>query len=162
MIITTKRSSLRYLLDILLTALGWVAFAYLFGAGIAAILSGDMRGPQAPIIPPLLLSSAETVINYIVVALINANVLVGWAVYNQFRFVGKDRRKPAKPLTERELQKSFMLSPALFDDVQKASVMVVYHEENNMVCTIDVLKENIEQGTGNLRNIPQTAKKVDI
>jgi len=159
MIITTKRSRLRYLLDILLTTLGWVAFVYLFGAGIVAILSGEMSGLQAPIIPPLLLSSAETVINYIVVALINANVLIGWAVYNQFRFVGKDRRKPTPPLTEGQLQKSFTLSPALFNDVQKASVMVVYHEENNMVCTIDVLKENTKQdANSNLQNIPQTAK----
>ena len=43
MIITTRRSRAGYLFDLLLTAGGWFAFVYLFGAGILAIL----RGPPA-------------------------------------------------------------------------------------------------------------------
>jgi len=162
MIITTRRSSARYLLDVVLTALGWIFFIYLFAAGIFAILSGEMQGPQAPLVPPELLSSAQTVINYAVIALINANVLVGWAVYNQFRFAGKDRRKPPKPLTEKQLQKSFSLSPVLFSEVQNAGVMVVYHEEeSSLVCTIDILKgiTSAQDNAASLRDIPQTAKQ---
>jgi len=159
MIITTKRSRLRYLLDILLTALGWLFFIYLFFAGIIAILSGGMQGPQIPLVSPVFLTSAQTVINYAIIALINANVLIGWAVYNQFRFTGKDRRKAPKPLTQRQLQKSFALSPALLADVQNANVMVVYHEENSMIGVIDILSgEPVQQD--DFKNIPKTAKKI--
>ena len=37
MIITTQRSRAGYLFDLLLTAVGWFAFVYLFGSGIVAI-----------------------------------------------------------------------------------------------------------------------------
>jgi len=161
MIITTKRSNLRYFLDILLTALGWLFFIYLFFAGIVAILSGGMQGPQIPLVSPVFLTSAQTVINYVIIALINANLLIGWAVYNQFRFTGKDRRQPPQPLTPLHLQKSFALSPALFDDVQNADVMVVYHDENHMIGIIDILSENPASDTG-LKNIPKTAKKITV
>ena len=46
MIITTRRSRAGYLFDLLLTAGGWFAFVYLFGAGILAILRGPPAGPR--------------------------------------------------------------------------------------------------------------------
>ena len=47
MIITTRRSRAGYLFDLLLTAGGWFAFVYLFGAGILAILRGAAGGPRS-------------------------------------------------------------------------------------------------------------------
>jgi len=162
MIITTRRSSVRYLLDIVLTALGWIFFIYLFAAGIFAILSGEVQGIKVTLVPVEFISAAQTVINYAVIALINANVLVGWAVYNQFRFSGKDRRKPPKPLTEKQLQNSFSVSPSIFHEIQNAAVMVIYHEEKNaMLYSIDVLKKIAPPVVyaASLKEIPQTDKK---
>ncbi|WP_241049193.1 poly-beta-1,6-N-acetyl-D-glucosamine biosynthesis protein PgaD, partial [Achromobacter xylosoxidans] len=110
MIITTQRSRAGYLFDLVLTAVGWFAFVYLFGAGILAILRGAAGGPQAPLWPTFL-PTLHTLLGYALLALINATVLVAWAVYNHLRFAGKDRRQAIKPLDDQRLAASFAVTP---------------------------------------------------
>ena len=87
MIITTRRSRAGYLFDLLLTAGGWFAFVYLFGAGILAIL----RGPPAAetSLWAVFLPTANTLWGYAALALANGAALVAWALYNHRRFAGR-------------------------------------------------------------------------
>jgi len=48
MIIRTQRSTARYLLDWMFTALGWAVFFAFFATGVLNILKGAVRGPDAP------------------------------------------------------------------------------------------------------------------
>ncbi|MFD4841025.1 poly-beta-1,6-N-acetyl-D-glucosamine biosynthesis protein PgaD [Achromobacter sp. NPDC058515] len=126
MIITTQRSRAGYLFDLALTAIGWFAFVYLFGAGILAILRGAAGGPGASLWP-VFLPTMHTLWGYALLAVANAAVLGAWAVYNHRRFAGKDRRKPIKPLNDERLAKSFSVSAAQLAQLRSARVAVVHH-----------------------------------
>jgi biofilm PGA synthesis protein PgaD len=126
MIITTQRSRAGYLFDLALTAVGWFAFVYLFGAGILAILRGAAGGPGAPLWP-VFLPTMHTLWGYALLAVANAAVLVAWAVYNHRRFGGKDRRKPIRPLGDQRLARSFAVSAAQLAQLRSARVAIVHH-----------------------------------
>lgn len=126
MIITTQRSRAGYLFDLALTAFGWFAFVYLFGAGIVAILRGAADGPNAPLLP-VFLPTVQTLWGYAVLAVVNAAVLVAWAVYNHRRFGAKDRRKPIRPLTDQRLAKSFAVGAGQLAQLRAARVAVIHH-----------------------------------
>ena len=95
MIITTRRSRAGYLFDLLLTAGGWFAFVYLFGAGILAILRGPPAGPETSLWA-VFLPTANTLWGYAALALANGAALVAWALYNHRRFAGRTP-PPAPP-----------------------------------------------------------------
>ncbi|CAB3685821.1 poly-beta-1,6-N-acetyl-D-glucosamine biosynthesis protein PgaD [Achromobacter pestifer] len=136
MIITTQRSRAGYLFDLVLTAVGWFAFVYLFGSGIVAILRGVAGGPEASLWP-VFLPTVRTLWAYALLALINAAILVGWAVYNHRRFGGKDRRKPIKPLSDRRLAMSFGVTAAQLEQLRGARISIIHHGEDGGIVGIE-------------------------
>ncbi|MBO9328194.1 poly-beta-1,6-N-acetyl-D-glucosamine biosynthesis protein PgaD [Achromobacter sp. HZ01] len=135
MIITTQRSRAGYLFDLVLTALGWFAFVYLFGAGILAILR-DAQGPGLSPLPAFV-PTLRTLSGYALLALANAALLVAWAVYNHRRFAGKDRRKPIKPLGDRRLAMSFGLTPAQLAELRASRTAVIHHGPDGRITGIE-------------------------
>jgi len=136
MIITTQRSRAGYLFDLVLTAFGWFAFVYLFGAGILAILRDAATGPALS--PwPAFVPTLRTLSGYALLALTNAAVLVAWAVYNHRRFAGKDRRKPIEPLSDRRLTASFALTPAQLSHLRSARSAVIHHGADGEISGIE-------------------------
>lgn len=136
MIITTQRSRAGYLVDLLLTAIGWFAFVYLFGSGIVAILRATAGGPDVDLWP-VFLPTVRTLWGYGLLALANAAVLVGWAVYNHRRFGGKDRRKPIKALSDQRLAKSFAVTSAQLADLRAARISVIHHGHDGEILQIE-------------------------
>lgn len=136
MIITTQRSRAGYLFDLVLTAIGWFAFVYLFGSGVVAILRGAAGGPEASLWP-VFLPTVHTLWGYALLALINAAVLVGWAVYNHRRFGGKDRRKPGKPLSDHRLAMSFAVTSAQLAQLRAARVSIIHHSADGEIVDIE-------------------------
>ena len=136
MIITTQRSRAGYLFDLALTAIGWFAFVYLFGAGILAILRGAAGGPDAPLLP-VFLPTVQTLWGYVLLAAVNAAALVAWAVYNHRRFGGKDRRKPIRPLSDQRLAKSFAVSAEQLAQLRAARIAVIHHGDAGHIDGID-------------------------
>ncbi|MGS1006035.1 poly-beta-1,6-N-acetyl-D-glucosamine biosynthesis protein PgaD [Achromobacter anxifer] len=126
MIITTQRSRAGYLFDLALTAIGWFAFVYLFGAGILAILRAAAGGPDVSLWP-VFLPTVHTLWGYALLAVVNAGVLVAWAVYNHRKFAGRDRRKPIKPVGDRRVAASFAISPAQLMQVRSSRTCTVHH-----------------------------------
>ncbi|MGY6269615.1 poly-beta-1,6-N-acetyl-D-glucosamine biosynthesis protein PgaD [Achromobacter denitrificans] len=138
MIITTQRSRAGYLLDLVLTAVGWFAFVYLFGAGIMAILREAAPGPGLS--PwPAFVPTARTLGGYALFALANAAVLVAWAVYNHRRFSGKDRRKPVLALSDRRLAMSFAVTPGQLSQLRSARAAVIHHGSDGEITVIENL-----------------------
>jgi len=136
-LIRTRRSRLGYLFDVLLTVLGWVFFVVLFATGVLNMLRGELHGPlEAMASPPLFISTSRTLMIYAALALFNALVLIGWALYNYRRFSGKQRRQQTRPLPAQHLQSSFNLSQALFDRARDAQMMVIAHEEDSTISKI--------------------------
>jgi len=135
-LIRTRRSRLGYWCDVLLTAVGWLLFAFLFASGIFSVLNGDLRGPQSLPVSALFVSRTSPLLIYAIPALISAAVLIGWARYNNRRFSGKTRRQHTQPLPLPHLQSSFDLSQALFDRARDARMMVITHEEDSTISRI--------------------------
>lgn len=126
MIIRTSRSRVGLLLDAILTLIGWAAFVTLFGTGILAILRGAAGGPDASLVPTFL-PTLGTLSTYAAIALFNAAILVGWAVYNHRRFAGLDRRKPIDPVSVAQTARSFSLTMTEVNELKSAKVVTVYH-----------------------------------
>lgn len=127
MIINTSRSRAGLLFDAFLTLIGWMAFLYLFGTGILAILRGAADGPQASLVPTFL-PTLGTLSTYAVIALVNAGILVGWAVYNQRRFAGLDRRKPIESAGITQIARSFSVTVSEVSRLRAAKAVTVHHD----------------------------------
>lgn len=82
-------------------------------------------------------TTLDTVTFYILVALVNGLVLIGWAKYNQFRFrVERRSRRPG--LEDHELAESLRITRELVTELNKARVLTVHHHENGEISHIDV------------------------
>lgn len=137
MIIRTPRSHWRWLLDAVLTALAWIGFGLLCVTGMLAILEEAGTGPGVPLWSAML-PTMGTLSLYVVVGLANGVVLLSWALYNQFRFAGMDRRKPIPALANDELARSFSLPVHRLDVLQRAKVAIVAHENDGAIADVYV------------------------
>lgn len=135
MIIRTPRARPAWLLDALLTALAWLAFAYLCVTGLVAVLRKDEAGPEVPFWSALV-PTMDTLVIYVVVAVFNAIVLLAWARYNQHRFSGRDRRKPIPALDHDELARSFRLPVQQLGALQRAKVAIVDHDVDGTIADV--------------------------
>jgi len=143
MIITTRRSRLRYLFDLLLTALGWVMFFYLFGAGILNILKGRAQGQDAPFLPQELRDSLGTLAGYTVLMLVFAVIFILWFQYNEhfgkYGKYGRYRRQKVPAVSGEQLRRNLDVTPVQFDTAQSARVMVVQHDDKGAVIAVNAL-----------------------
>lgn len=126
MIISTSRSRVGSFFDALLTFIGWIAFIYLFGTGILAILRNATGGPEASLVPTFL-PTLGTLLTYAIIVLINASIFICWALYNYWRFKGLDRRKPTNLVSEARMARSFLVTVEDVRRLRAAKVLTVHH-----------------------------------
>lgn len=143
LIICTPRSRWRWLLDAVLTAIAWVGFGYLCATGILAILEETRARVGVPFLSAML-PTMGTLSVYVVVGLVNSVVLLAWALYNQFRFAGLDRRKPIPALQHDELARSFGLPPDRLEALHCAKVAIVAHEHDGTIADVYVSSSRID------------------
>lgn len=130
----TERRLLPRIIDVLLTLIAWVGFIYLIYKGLINALA---HSPYMGVRP--FFTSLDTVTFYILVALINGLVLIGWAKYNQYRFrVERRSRRPG--LEHHELAESMRITPELAMELNKGRVMTVHHHENGEIEYVEVDK----------------------
>lgn len=101
-----------------------------------AILRAAAGGPEVALLPAFL-PTVRTLWGYGLLALVNAAVLVGWAVYNHRRFGGKDRRKPFQPLSDHRLAMSFAVTPTQLAQLRAARVSVIHHGADGEILAIE-------------------------
>jgi biofilm PGA synthesis protein PgaD len=147
MIIRTPRSRLAAFIDTVLTAIAWIAFIYLFGSGILSVLLDEGSGPRVSFMDRLL-PSAGTITIYLAVAIVNAAVLLAWAIYNGFRFKGTDRRSRSEPLDEARLARGFGVDVAMRLRSERARIMTVHHTDEGAIKRIKFELVNAPMAVG--------------
>ncbi len=55
--------------------------------------------------------------------------LTGWALYNQIRFRGRERRKGQSPVDTEEVARFFAIEPAMVERLQAAKFVEMTHDE---------------------------------
>jgi len=80
----------------------------------------------------------ETIQSYTVVIIVNATLFVGWALYNQVRFRGKERRKAAPALTIAELAEFYHRPAAEIATWQDARIATVTHDATGQIEAVRV------------------------
>ncbi|PHM37548.1 poly-beta-1,6-N-acetyl-D-glucosamine biosynthesis protein PgaD [Xenorhabdus innexi] len=126
-LIFTEQKLLPRLIDITLTVLAWVGFVYLF---IAGLFNSPHHGPK----PVISIFSPElsSITLYIIVALFNAFLLIGWAKYNQIRFrIERRRHRPA--LNHNEIATSFSLGEKLINNLNQGKVSSITHDNHGHI-----------------------------
>ncbi|OTA21193.1 poly-beta-1,6-N-acetyl-D-glucosamine biosynthesis protein PgaD [Xenorhabdus beddingii] len=130
LIFTEQRLTPR-LMDILLTILAWVGFVYLFTIGL---FTSSHHGPR-PFASVFTLELGSIVL-YIVIAIFNALLLIGWAKYNQRRF-RVERRHHRPVLTQTEVAQSFILEQKLLDVLRQSKVSSITYDNHGHIIGID-------------------------
>jgi biofilm PGA synthesis protein PgaD len=80
----------------------------------------------------------ETIQSYAVVISVNTTLFVGWALYNQLRFRGKERRKAAPSLTTADLAEFYHRPAAEITTWQEARIVTVTHDAHGQIETVRV------------------------
>lgn len=81
LLIRTQQKWLPRSIDALLTLAAWVGFGYLLVQGVAAVIANDQQGPRLSLGTEFLLT-LDTLLIYLLVALLIGTVLLVWAKYN--------------------------------------------------------------------------------
>lgn len=137
MIIKTPRSRAYALIDFLLTLLAWLAFSYLFAAGLVAVLTGGPRGLTASLVERVL-PAAHTLMVYVVVGLCIAALLYAWAQYNTIKFGQRHRRRMYPILTPEALADSVGMTVLQIGILRTSQRVVIHHTDDGLVDVIDV------------------------
>ncbi|WP_225767403.1 poly-beta-1,6-N-acetyl-D-glucosamine biosynthesis protein PgaD [Inquilinus sp. Marseille-Q2685] len=130
-----QRSLPARLLDLLLTALAWAAFITIFLRGADALFDGSHQGPR-PWLPEAL-RTLGTLTVYLIIAAVNAAILLGWAFYNQWRFRGRDRRRAAPSLSDAQMAPPFAVPAGLLGRMRAGRRLVIHHDAAGTITAVD-------------------------
>jgi len=146
MIITTRRSLFGLALDTTFTALGWLAFFYLLGRGVLAIVNSQYANPGSAIGDPVS-PAISTLISYMLVAALNALVLVLWARFRKTFFRKLVRRRNPISINEETVASHFSLSPVQLHEIQDSRVTVIHHSPDGGIDHLKADSLYIEPGS---------------
>ncbi len=76
---------------------------------------------------------------YFVIILLIGTTLLSWALYNQIRFRGKDRREAVPPATNEDVARFFGVNEEDLQSAQKTRRLVISFDEENE--SIQILKQ---------------------
>ncbi|KNC95046.1 poly-beta-1,6-N-acetyl-D-glucosamine biosynthesis protein PgaD [Trabulsiella odontotermitis] len=137
-LIFTERRLLPRLIDILLTLIAWAGFLWLIYIGmVKAIIDQPDMGPRP------VASTINTLALYIIIAALYGGVLIIWARYNQYRF-RTERRERRPELENDEVAESFQITPELVEELNKARVLTVHHNEHGGIKSVDIHHTNAD------------------
>ncbi|MBC8946656.1 poly-beta-1,6-N-acetyl-D-glucosamine biosynthesis protein PgaD [Xenorhabdus indica] len=127
-LIFTEQRLLPRLIDIILTIIAWAGFTYLF---IVGLFNSPHHGPKP--VTSVFTSEVSSIVLYIIIAIFNSLLLIGWARYNQIRF-RIERRRHRPVLNNEELAKSFSLEPQLMNRLNQGKVSsITYNTHGHMI-----------------------------
>lgn len=103
---------------------------------VSTIMAWKVFGNERPGLEAAL-AILETMKSYMLIIISLGASLIGWAIYNQARFRGNDRRKGAPVVTVEDMAKFYNLNP---DDVMRwreARILVMHHDAHGMLVGVD-------------------------
>lgn len=135
MVIRTQRSSVRLAIDWILTLCAWLVFLFLFAKGIWAVGTNHTQGLDVPFLSRAL-PSVDTLAIYGLVMLLQAAVLLLWALYNWSRFHGKTRRNRASTLSDEQLTRSYGVDMRTLNSLRSSTISVIHHAPEGSISAI--------------------------
>jgi poly-beta-1,6-N-acetyl-D-glucosamine biosynthesis protein PgaD len=85
---------------------------------------------------PSMFGLMETLGDYAVVIVLNGAILIGWALYNQIRFRGRDSRKAIAAVSPADLGKFHGFSDADVTRWQQARTLLITHDADGKVLAV--------------------------
>lgn len=143
-LVKTQPHWLPRLLDVALTLLAWAGFFYLLYNGIHALLVVGWQGPDLTF-GRRFLATLDTLVIYLVVALLIGLLLLLWAKYNQFRAARLQRLSRAPDVGGDELAESLGLSLDAFNCLQKQQVLILHHDDHGQLVAIEFPDTGLRQ-----------------
>lgn len=136
LLIVTERRKLPRVVDAVLTLLAWFAFAYLFLTGFVAVLQTKPSAQEHGHFG-LLFATFATLATYFIIGLVNALILFGWALYNEWAH-RVERRSPIADLSAEQMCRSFDLPLALMHTLRDNQVNSVYHDADGNIVGVSI------------------------
>lgn len=136
-IIQTQRTPGILALDIVLTAIGWAGFFYLFTRGVLSVLGAVPYSAHIPWLGAFL-PTMSTLAAYLLVAAFNTLLVVLWARYN--RVATAHRRAQAQPPSDADdeiMASHFHLSCNQLHEIQGSRVTVIYHADDGDIAHLE-------------------------
>lgn len=106
-----------------------------------------LRGRITSLEGKRVLAVLPTLLEYGVFVGINATILIGWALYNYFRFHGPDRRRSLSPVTSAEVATHFGVDIALAQSMAATRVGVLHHDADGEVLRFESGKSGADAVT---------------
>ena len=146
----SERPLLRRIVDGVVTLLLWLGYFYLMRHVASVVLS--YVGIPAPwglqwsdiSVPPLV----TNIRSYAMIVLLNAAILISWALYNKFMFGHRGRRRQASSVTRLEVGKHFLVSEAQVLDCQSAKRIIMVHDASGNLIQYDISSPGSAEGLG--------------
>lgn len=124
-IINSQKSVFRECLELIVTCLLWAMFVYFASGFIALFLKGFTQGNDAFL----------RLFFYFILAILNARVLVLWAIYNRYKYQ-RIAVPPARVASEAELAMSFSLSQPVYQQFQANKKLYVDFDNHGDVVNV--------------------------
>jgi biofilm PGA synthesis protein PgaD len=131
---------------VVLTATLWLSYVYLcadfflfLGEALFWML-GLGLGPEPPRLQ-LIVNVLPTIATYAIIAIANAMLLIAWALYNQVRFRGRERRKTSPFVTVDDFARMYEVSASEVTAWQSARILVMHHDDNGRLVRVDLPEE---------------------
>ncbi|EEP91549.1 hemin storage system, HmsS protein [Yersinia kristensenii ATCC 33638] len=130
------------MIDIIITALAWFGFIFLFVKGFLDMIHRAPNMGPAPF-RMYILAGLTTLVLYAAIAAFNAIVLIVWAKYNQVRFQ-VERRGHRPHLDDEELANSMEMSSEIIAQLKAGSCLTLYNDEHGQLLEV---KEGLQLPT---------------
>lgn len=110
----------------------WIVYLGLARVAIEGVFD-LLRGRITSLEGKRVLAVLPTLLGYGIFVGINATILIGWALYNYFRFHGPDRRRSLSPVTPAEVATHFGVDIALAQTMATTRIGVLHHDAEGNV-----------------------------
>jgi biofilm PGA synthesis protein PgaD len=121
--------------DVVLTAALWALYVWLNRDLLFVLrdIPGWVAGGGVTPAIRQAIALAETLGTYSSIVVVNALMIVGWALYNQLRFRGKERRRFSQAVSPAELAERYGRSADEIRAWQEARILVIYHGNDEQI-----------------------------
>ncbi|OAE40300.1 poly-beta-1,6-N-acetyl-D-glucosamine biosynthesis protein PgaD [Enterobacter cloacae] len=137
-LILTEHRLLPRLFDTALTLLAWGGFLFFLYARLWMQLTEESEYRWGDII-----ASFNTVLIYLLLAVLNGWLLILWYQYNRRRT--HVRRRRAGYLHHDELARSFDVSPQLISEMSQYNLLTVYHDQIGRIIDLKISEQQDEE-----------------
>ncbi len=120
-----------------LTLVAWMLWMYLWlpVVTLAAWYLGARTFIREIVIPDPR-TMATLALGYLIVVVILGVALVVWSRYNLRRFRGRERRHASHPVSDREMQEWFRISPEKMERLRWEGSLIIEHDDEGQVLAV--------------------------